>query len=167
MTLPTTTRHALPLLSAGQAQKELAHNEALLIADFLMNPVVEERARNDPPAAAIDGQAWIIGSAPTGEWAGRAREIACRTPGGWRYAAPFEGLHAWVRSERIWALHDASGWAFGIVSGVALQIAGEQVVGPRAAPIADPSGGTVIDAQGRAVIAAILAALRGHGLIST
>jgi hypothetical protein len=41
------------------------------------------------------------------------------------------------------------------------------VVGPRQAAVAAPSGGTVIDAESRTALVAILAALRAHGLIAT
>jgi hypothetical protein len=40
------------------------------------------------------------------------------------------------------------------------------VVGPQAAAIADPDGGAVVDGEARTAIAAILAALRSHGLIA-
>lgn len=166
MTLPMTRRYGFPLLSAGQAQKELVHNEALLTADCMMNPVVEERERNDPPATPIEGQAWIIGNAPTGDWAGHAAQIAFRTAGGWRFTSVFDGLHIWIHSERCWAVRTADTWAVGIVSGQALHIGGEQVVGPRAAAIAEPVGGSVVDAQVRVAVSAILAVLKGHGLIS-
>jgi len=39
------------------------------------------------------------------------------------------------------------------------------VVGPRGDAIAEPEGGSVVDAEARAVINAVLAALRAHGLI--
>jgi hypothetical protein len=49
----------------------------------------------------------------------------------------------------------------------ALLINDEQVIGPRAAAIASPSGGTVIDSEARSTIDAILGALRQHGLIDS
>lgn len=76
MTLPTTARHRLPLLSSGQAQKEIAHNEALVIADFVINPVVESLGLESPPDPTGTGEAWIIGPEPTGAWTGRAGQVA-------------------------------------------------------------------------------------------
>lgn len=166
MTFPATARHALPLLSAGQAQKELAHNEALLIADFMMNPVAEQLGRNDPPATPLEGQAWIVGDAATGAWAGHAGQIACWTPGGWRFLAPFDGLHVWIRDQKLWGVRGQGGWVAGTVAAAKVEIGGQQVVGPRLSAIADPSGGAVVDDPARSAIAAILAALRAHGLIS-
>ncbi len=39
--------------------------------------------------------------------------------------------------------------------------------GPQAAAIADPTGGTTVDAEARSAINDILAALRGFGIIAT
>ncbi len=44
---------------------------------------------------------------------------------------------------------------------------GTQVVGARQSAIANPSGGSTVDTEGRAATASILAALRSHGLIAT
>ena len=49
--------------------------------------------------------------------------------------------------------------------GDAILVAGTKVVGAQSAAIAPPVGGTVVDAQARAAIGSILAAMRGHGLI--
>lgn len=42
-----------------------------------------------------------------------------------------------------------------------------QVVGARAAAIADPAGGTVIDSEARTAVAGMLSAMRQHGLIAS
>jgi hypothetical protein len=49
--------------------------------------------------------------------------------------------------------------------GEMLLIGGQQVIGARAAAILGPSGGSVVDAEARASVDAILDALREHGLI--
>lgn len=43
----------------------------------------------------------------------------------------------------------------------------DKVVGGQMAAIAGPTGGSVIDAELRSTVAAILEALRGHGLIAS
>lgn len=162
----TTARHGLPLLSAGQAQKEVTHNEALTMADQLMNPVAEQFGLETPPGGPQPGQTWIIGAAPTGDWAGRDGQIACWTPGGWRYVQPFEGLHIWLMDQRLWARREANGWSIGEVSAGEIRIGGVRVLGTRQPPIVEPAGGTTIDEAARTALAAVLQALRAHGIIS-
>ena len=58
-------------------------------------------------------------------------------------------------------------WEVGSLRGTSVLIGGQQVVGARAAAIDSPGGGSVVDVEGRSAIAAILAALREHGLIAT
>ncbi len=141
-------RLALPYLSAGQAQKETIHNEALALLDLLVQPVVQAAGLNAPPVAPAVGQCWIIGTAPTGDWSGQARALAGWTANGWRFAAPTEAMGAWSLADHGYCRFLAGAW-----------------VTPAAT--AGPAGGSVIDAEGRSVIFSILSVLRSHGLIAT
>lgn len=143
-------RLALPLLAAGQAQKELTHNEALIRLDMLVQPVVEELGRNDPPEAPARGACWIAGAAPSGPWAGNADALACWTGGGWRFVRAFPGLSVRDRAGLALATYCEGGWR----------------VCERSEAIADPTGGPVVDAEARVALAAVLDALRRHGLIA-
>lgn len=160
----TTHRLALPLLHAAQAQKEMYHNEALARLDLLTQAAAEALGADTPPADPLPGQCWIIGDAPEGAWRGHAREIAGWTEGGWRFAAPVEGMRLWLSRSAGHACFAGGGWHGGEVHG-RLIVAGKQVVGARAAAIPEPEGGTVVDAAARAAISAVLVALRAHGLI--
>ena len=53
MTTITTSRFALPLLAAGQADKELTHNEALACLDILLQPVVQAVGLTVPPVLSM------------------------------------------------------------------------------------------------------------------
>lgn len=161
-----TPRHAAPLLAAGQAQKEITHNEALLIMDAALHPSLENEGQSDPPASPQQGQMWRIGAAPTGDWSGRSGQLACFTAGGWRFVLPYAGMTAYARDTARFGYHDGSDWQFGGWPVAAVQVAGRQVVGGQQGAIADPGGGATIDAECRAAVAAILAALRAHGLIA-
>ncbi len=57
-----------------------------------------------------------------------------------------------------------NGWSEGTLPASALLIGGQQVVGPRLPQVPSPSGGTTIDAEARAAIAALIATLKSHGL---
>jgi hypothetical protein len=162
----TSARFALPLLQPGQAQKEMVHNEALVLVDAALHPVAQTVGDDAPPPAPEPGQCWIVGDAPTGDWAGEAGRIAAWTGGGWRFVVPTPGMTVWLIDAAVWALYDGSTWRAGTLPATALHIAGEQVVGARQGAIAEPAGGSAVDAEARAAVNAILAALRGHGLIA-
>ncbi len=64
--LETTTRFAVPLLVAGQGQKDVTHNEAVLALEALAHPVVEDAGRTTPPASAAVGEAYVVGAGASG-----------------------------------------------------------------------------------------------------
>lgn len=160
-------RFALPLLEAGQAQKEIVHNEAITLLEALVQPVAETLGDSAPPATPIAGRSWIVGAGPGGDWAGQAHAVATWTEGGWRFVAPIEGMSLWVAASSLCARWRAGAWELGVARAAALSIGGDQVVAARQPAIADPAGGTSADAPARAAVTAILAALRNHGLISS
>lgn len=159
-------RLALPFIVPGQSQKELFHNEALQVLDTIVAAAVEEGPRNDPPAAPVAGSCFIVGTAPTGEWSGHASALAAFSPAGWRFIRPAEGLQVWMKSTSTWAAYHSAAWELGAMRASQLMIGGQQVVGPRSGAIADAAAGSNVDAEARAAISAILAAMRQHGLIA-
>ena len=162
-----TSRLGLPFIEPGQAQKELSHNEALRLIDVAVAAAVETVGANAPPASPTDGQCHIVGTAPTGAWAGHAKAIAGYAPGGWRFVAAVAGMTALDKASGQTASYDGTAWVIGTVKGAKLELAGSQVVGARLAAVANPSGGANVDAEARAAIVAILDRMRNHGLIAT
>ena len=163
--MESTQRLRLPLLSAGQAQKELYHNEALQLIDVVLAGAVEEVLQATPPTTPGAGECFIVGPQPTGEWAGYAGHLAAFTGGGWRFVAPVEGMTLHVRAEQAAATYSGGSWEIGILRGKAVHVGDQQVVGARQAAIAAPAGGAQVDSEARLAISAILAAMRAHGLI--
>lgn len=166
MTDSSTPRLGLPLLAAGQAGKELTHNEALSLLDLLVQGAVQSAGTVAPPAAPLVGQCWIVGSGATGAWAGQAGRLAGWTAGGWRFVDPADGMEVWDVSRAIPIAYRGGVWHEGNVVARRVTIAGQQVVGGREPAIADPSGGGVTDDMARTAVVAILGALRRHGLIA-
>lgn len=162
-----TARLALPFIAAGQAQKELFHNEALALLDALVQPAVEAVAATDPPAAPLPGQCWTLGAAPTGAWQGQAQALASWTEGGWRFTGAHAGMATWSLADQMPARFDGSVWRLGEIRAAKLVVDGLQVIGPRQPAIADAEDGSVVDSQARATLAAVLVMLRRHGLIET
>jgi hypothetical protein len=141
----TSPRHRLPLLFAGQAQKEFAVNEAHALADALLHLAIEGEAAA-PPAAPGEGDCWLVHAPAAGAWQGQEGAIACRQAGAWLFVAPRDGMRALNRATgQDWRY--AGGW---------------QV----AAPIAPPAGGATVDAEARAAVGAILQALKIAGILA-
>jgi len=73
-------------------------NEALRIVDALLNTRVQSIGLNDPPGATglLDGEMYIVGTAPTGAWAGHANAIAqwVETGSSWNFYEA--GDTAWI-----------------------------------------------------------------------
>lgn len=159
-----TTRFALPLLTPGQAQKELHHNEALAAIDALLHPSIEGAAA-DPPADPAPGEMWIVAAGATGAWEGEVDSLAAWTAGGWRFLFPLAGTIAWDKGEGRWTHWSGAAWAHGGWPVGTLLIDGQQIVGPRQPDIPSPSGGTIIDTEGRAAIDLLIVTLKSHGLI--
>lgn len=163
--MEVTTRFSLPLLAAGQAQKELFHNEALLRLDTLLHPIAEAMGIEMPPSGPQPGQMWIVGAAPIAEWSGAAGQLARWSEAGWRFIAPLEGLAVTLRESGLRVIWRDGAWQVGIVTADEIVVGGQRVVGPRQPAIADPTGGSVVDEAARATIAQVLVALRAHGLL--
>lgn len=138
---------------------------ALQVLDLIVAAAIEEPALSTPPAAPAIGSCYLVGASPTGAWAGRANQLAAFSSGGWRFVAPQDGMRALVKSSGVTASYRGGAWEPGAVIGTKLVVGGQQIVGSRAVAIAAPAGGSTVDAQARAAVNAILAALRQHGLI--
>src|SRR3546814_6332332 len=101
MTEDVTPRFGFPYLYAGQAQKEVFHNEALILADLLVQAYAKSADQMVPPQTPAPGECWIVGDAPSGDWAGWAGALACWTHGGWRFVSPRPGMRVRVEDQGL------------------------------------------------------------------
>ena len=163
-----TPRLGLPLLVAGQVQKEVFLNEALALADLLIAGSVEPAPIASPPASPTTGTLYRVAAAgASGAFAGQEGKLAGWTEGGWRFVAPVEGMRLTERGSGLELAYRDGLWTSGSMRASEVLIGGQRVLGARQAAVADPAGGTVVDTQGRLAITQILAALRAHGLIES
>ena len=140
-----TPRFALPMLFAGQAQKEFFVNEALLRADLLLHCAVEGRLASEP-AAPSAGRAWLVGAPASGAFLGHEHEIAAWTEGGWRFFAPVDGLRVFDRSLGAFRVFITGAW-------------------DEPAPVAPPTGGATVDVEGRAALTRVIDKLVASGVL--
>ena len=148
MTSPTvftsrTARFDLPLLFAGQAQKEFTVNEAFSRIASLLHPLVEGEA-STPPGDPDEGQSWLVGSSPTGDWAGYEEAIASWSANDWLFILPQRGLKCFDAATGATLSYDG-GWN-------------------RPALPDAPTGGTTRDTEARAAIADLISALQTAGI---
>ncbi|MBQ0770670.1 MAG: DUF2793 domain-containing protein [Sphingomonadales bacterium] len=145
MAILETARLGLPLLSAGQAHKELFHNEALARIDFLIHPIVQA-VETDPAAIVpVPGRSWLVGPGATSDWLDHDDEVAGWTGNGWMFIAPLPLMRVYVESIDSFAIYRGS-W---------------QMV----EAVASPAAGAVVDIEARMVIDSILAALEAQGIL--
>ncbi len=140
----SSPRFGLPLLFAGQAQKEGHVNEALARLDTLLHLVLEAQLAA-PPTSPQNGQCWLVGSNATGAWSGKSGQIACLCSGNWLFAQPRDGMIA-LNREAGQLVRFAGGWH-------------------QASRPTTPSGGTTVDSQARSAIAEVVAALTTAGIL--
>ncbi len=100
----------LPYIAANQAQKHVPHNDALAMIDGLLHMAVVSRGANAPPASFADGNRFLVGNAPTGEWASQAGMIALRSAGLWQFLIPQAGWVIWVITENIQLIFNGTAW---------------------------------------------------------
>ncbi|WP_426165808.1 DUF2793 domain-containing protein [Sandarakinorhabdus sp. DWP1-3-1] len=159
-----TPRHRLPLLSAGQAQKEITHNEALTVIDRLLQVGVATRGLGSPPGSPTPGLSYIVDSPASGIWTGQEGKLASHDGFGWIFTDPVRGCLAWIVDEGVFSVFDGA-WSTGGWPASGLAIGGRQVLAAPAVVVAPPTGGAVVDAEARAALAALIAALQGQAII--
>ncbi|MCB2048639.1 MAG: DUF2793 domain-containing protein [Novosphingobium sp.] len=139
----TSPRFELPFLFVGQAQKEAWVNEAHARIDVLLHCSVEGEL-TEPPLTPADGESWIVATPATGLWAGKDGMIAARQADNWLFVSPREGMRIFDKSTRQERLF-TSAWQTPNV------------------PV-EPTGGSVVDSEARAVLAELISALRVSGV---
>src|SRR3546814_14859404 len=92
-----TERYQLPFILPGRAQKEVYRNEALTRIDAALHAAVEEGPLPTPPQTPQTGESWIVAIGPSGDWSGKADDVATWTGAAWRFRTSQAGLRAWCR----------------------------------------------------------------------
>ncbi len=152
--MESTQRFGLPLLVHGQGQKDVTHNEAIAGIDVLLHGQIESAGLLRPPAGAAVGAAWLVGTPAEAEWSGRDGQIAHLSAAGWRFFPPATGLALWNAAIGRCQRFDGMNWRLDPKPALAVP----------AAP--SVSGGTTVDAEARAALAAIVTRLIELGVFA-
>lgn len=142
----TTPRFGLPNLFVGQSQKEFFVNEALARLDAIVHTAIEGEL-SAPPTTHADGQTWLVGDAPTGEWSGHDGELASLQGGIWTFVLPARGMRVSDLSTGG-SLYFDGAWNRVMVPNIA-------------------AGGSVVDSEARQAIGDIIATLQNAGIFPT
>lgn len=136
----------LPLLIAGQAQKEFFVNQALCLLDALHTRTIKA-SQSTPPTLAVDSDCYRVKAPATGAWAGREDSVAVMIAGDWHFIEPVQGMTIFDRNADNMLVF-RSGWKVA------------------AAPVL-PTGGAVIDTEARAAIGSLIQSLKALGVVTT
>ena len=101
----------LPLVAAGQAQKHVTVNEALIALDALIHLAVDSGPQDNPPSEPEEASRWIVGATPAGAWAGQAHKLAVCLDGGWRFHVPRRGWLVQVAETVGLLVFDGAAWS--------------------------------------------------------
>lgn len=101
----------LPFLLASQTQKHVTVNENLLKIDNLVMLAVKSRSISTAPSAPNEGDRYIVGNVPTGEWAGKSNFIASYNNLGWSYSQAKNGFVAYCIDETQFLFFDGNIWS--------------------------------------------------------
>ncbi len=105
-----TTNLKLPLLVPNQSQKEITHNEALVILDNLVNNGVKDKDLITPPENPSQNDLYIVGVGATGEWEDKDNQLAFYD-NGWRFYQARQGTKYWVNDENCIYVFNMTSWS--------------------------------------------------------
>jgi hypothetical protein len=108
----TTPILQLRELQQSQSQPHLILNEGLRRLEAACNISVVSIGLNVPPGSVADGAVYIVGTAPTGAWAGHADKVALVIGGTWQFLEPIAGWIAFNQGSSPGAFYyyDGSAW---------------------------------------------------------
>ena len=108
----------IPLLTVGQEGAETRVNESIYMTHALLYGV-ESSGDNTPAVGPADGDTYILGAAPTGVWAGQAKNLAVYVSTAWKFVSAVEGMQVHVNDTDVSERFDGTDW---VVSGPIIEV---------------------------------------------
>jgi hypothetical protein len=88
--MTTSINLGIPYISPNQSQPDVTHNDALVMIQVLLSTGVWQVGLNTPPGSPENGDAYIVGTSPTGVWVGKENCIAAYYQDQWYYVPGFD-----------------------------------------------------------------------------
>lgn len=91
--MSNTPKLKLVELTSTASQALVVNTGGYSILDVLVDKTVKSRGTNTPPSTPLDGDAYILGSSPSGLWSGKGTQIAYwrDSAGVWQFIVPLTG----------------------------------------------------------------------------
>lgn len=105
--MSTTINNAIPFAVENAVDPAAGLNIAINTIDALLQVVVLAVGANTPPASPANGARYIVGTTPTGAWAGQANRLARRLDGTWQF---FNARHALNAADGLLYVRPGSAW---------------------------------------------------------
>jgi hypothetical protein len=100
--MSTTPILGIEELAASQAQPELTVNEAIRILECIASRTAIDKDLTAPPGSPSDGDVYLIGSNPSGDWANKDFQIALYAGSDWLYIQPRAGWLFYLDDEGLY-----------------------------------------------------------------
>jgi hypothetical protein len=166
--MSTSPDLGFPFIEQQQTEPEATHNDALVVISALLKGVISSGG-NTPPGSPTAGDAYIVGTAPTGVWAGKANTIAIYYNGAWKFVPGFDNSGSQItpgaRQEGM-VVYDQAINGLQVWTGSAW-VARYLLEAAKQTAVADATGGVIVDAEARTALNDLLAKCRTLGLIAT
>lgn len=109
-----TVNNGIPFVPENTIDPAAGLNLSLNTIDALMQVLVQTVAANSPPGSPANGARYIVGTSPTGAWAGQANKLARYLDSAWqffdaRYVLNVADGAMYVRSGSTWAALSGGG----------------------------------------------------------
>lgn len=87
----------------------------LKMIDTLLRGSVLDRNLTAPPGGESNGDAYIVGTSPSGAWSGHENDIAVYTESAWYFITPEQGQLFYIEDEEVLSVFKtATGWSAGV-----------------------------------------------------
>lgn len=108
--MTTTPRFGKKYFATGQLEPDVTFTDLDRLWDVLAGGItLKQRNLNTPPGGTpAEGDAYFVGTSPTGDWAGQASKLAVYENGAWAFYTLPDGIHGFDQNDDIQVAYNAT-----------------------------------------------------------